>query len=116
LEALDAVPRLMAVAPTEQVAHVNDARSDLDLAVRFVVAWLLVAVVTFVLLWPYGPWLLIPMAAYALAWISYRGAVHAANEYGLSLQVLVDVNHDLLISAEPKLIVVTGRTDARRDL
>jgi hypothetical protein len=109
LEALGAVPRLMAIAPPEQVAYVNDARSDLDLAVRFVVSWVLVAVVTFLLLWPHGPWLLVPLAAYALAWLSYGGSVQAANEYGFALQVLIDLNHKLLDPASSKLIVVTDR-------
>jgi hypothetical protein len=108
LEALGAVPRLMAVAPPDQVAHVNDARSELDLAIRFVLSWLLVGITTFLLLWPYGPWLLVPIAAYGLAWLSYRGAVHAATEYGLALYVLIDLNHELL-ATEPSKLIVAGR-------
>jgi hypothetical protein len=32
-----------------------------------------------------------------LAWLSYRGAVHAAIDYGNALLVLVDLNHGTLL-------------------
>lgn len=107
VEALDAVPRLMAVAPAEQIAHVNDARTDLDLAVRLVVSWLLLAVLSFLLLMSHGPWLVVPLGSYALAWASYRGAVHAADEYGSALYVLIDVNHELIKPTTGQLIVAS---------
>lgn len=110
LEALSAVPRLMAIAPPEQVAQVNDTRSDLDIAVRFVLSWLAAAVVSFLLLWPYGPWLLVPLGAYGLAWMSYRGAVQAASEYGFALHVLIDVNHKLVDSEPSQLILPASIT------
>jgi hypothetical protein len=74
LEALAVIPHLMDIAEAEQVAHVDDARTELDLAVRVVVSWLLVAATGFGLLWPYGSWLALPIAAYGLAWLSYRAA------------------------------------------
>lgn len=73
-----------------RVARVEDTRAGLDLAVRFVVSWVLVASATFLLLWPYGSWVLISLLAYGMAWISYRGACHAAIEYGLAVWVLID--------------------------
>jgi hypothetical protein len=36
------------------------------------------------------------VGAYALAWLSYRAAVHAAEEYGQALVVLFDLNHRAL--------------------
>jgi hypothetical protein len=94
--ALDVVPRLMYLAPPEHSAYVDDARTELDLAVRFVISWLLVTVISFALVWPYGAWIAVPIGAYALAWLSYRAAVHTAEEYGRTLIVLVDLNHRLL--------------------
>jgi hypothetical protein len=60
------------------------------------VSWLLVAAISFFLVWPYGVWLVVPLAAYGLAWGSYRGALHAAAEYGYAVWVLVDLNHQLV--------------------
>ena len=90
-------PHLMSLAPRDQVDYVDDARSDMDLAVRLVVSWLMVAVVSFAFLWTFGAWLLLPVLAYLMAWVSYRGAVAAAEEYGVALQVLFDLNHRILL-------------------
>lgn len=97
LDALAVVPHLIDVAPAHQAAYIEDARTELDLAVRFVASWSLLAVASFSLLWPYGTWLAVPLIAYGLAWLSYRGAVHAAEEYGSALLVLADLNADALI-------------------
>lgn len=98
LDATTVVPHLLAVAGPSEVASVNDARGELDLAVRFVLSWLLVASISFLLVWPYGAWLLVPLAAYGMAWVSYRAAVHAASAYGSALLVLVDLNHEALLT------------------
>jgi hypothetical protein len=90
------VPHLMFVADRQLIDYVDDTRSGMDLSVRFVVAWLEVAVITFLLLWPYGPWLALPLAAYGMAWISYRGAVRSAEDYGVALLLLLDFGHGKL--------------------
>jgi hypothetical protein len=111
------IPHLLRIADSDHVAQVHDSRLDLDLAVRFSISWLLLAVVTFVLLWPYDFWLILPIIAYGLAWVSYRAACHAAEEYGSSLLVLFDLNHHLLaerihapqqgIALSPDLLIVS---------
>jgi hypothetical protein len=98
LDAVSVVPHLLAVATPTEVATVNDARGELDLAVRFVLSWVLVAAISFLLVWPYGSWLLVPLAAYGMAWISYRAAVQAASAYGSALSVLVDLNYEKLMT------------------
>lgn len=117
LDALAVVPHLMWLAPADHIANVDDARSDLDLAVRFVCSWLLLAVSSFVLLWPYGVWLLVPLTAYGLAWVSYAAAVQSADEYGGALLVLVDLNHRLLAEQFPlppdRSITFSARERAR---
>jgi hypothetical protein len=94
--AIELTPHLMTLVPSEHSAYVDDARTALDLAVRMVISWLLVATTSFLLVWPYGAWIAVPIGAYALAWLSYRSAVHAAEEYGSALVVLFDLNHELL--------------------
>lgn len=96
LDAIAVAPHLMLIADPEHTAYVDDARTDLDLATRFVFAWLILATVSFALLWPYDAWIAIPLAAYSGAWASYRASIAAADEYGTALQVLVDLNHHLL--------------------
>lgn len=96
IKAVSLIPHLLGAAPDQHAARVDDARVDLDLAVRFTVAWLLTAVLTFSLLVTHGAWLIIPLGAYGLAWVSYRGAVRAADDYGHALIVFVDMNHGLL--------------------
>lgn len=89
-------PHLMFLVDDRVSDYVNDTRSDLDLAVRFVVSWLILGAVSFVLLWPFGRWLVVPLAAYGLAWTSYLGAVRAADEYGASLHLLTDFGQPAL--------------------
>jgi hypothetical protein len=100
--AIEVTPHLMTLVHREHSAYVDDARTALDLAVRLVISWLIVATTSFLLVWPYGAWNMVPISAYALAWLSYRSAVHAAEEYGSALMVLFDLNHKLLDEYLPK--------------
>lgn len=110
--AIPVVPHLLALASeSPEVQAVNDARSELDLAIRWVVSWLLVAVITFVLLVPQGAWVVLSLAAYGLAWVSYRGSVHAAADYGYALWVVVDLN---LGSAENRCTPLNAGIESRR--
>jgi hypothetical protein len=96
LNVIAVVPHLMLIADRSHVDYVNDARGDLDLSIRFVFSWLVLACVSFWLVWPHGAWMLVPIASYGAAWIAYRGAVAAAHEYGTALRVLVDLNYHKL--------------------
>jgi hypothetical protein len=113
LEAITVTPHLMVTGPPAETQMVDDAGTELDLCVRFVVCWLLFATVSFFLLWPYGIWLLIPLISYSLAWLSYRAAVHAGEEYGITLCALFDLNHSAL--GERFQLDAFGNT-ARRDV
>jgi hypothetical protein len=112
LDGIAAFPYLMLVGDDKTVDMVDDAGTDMDLAVRFVFTWLFLGVSSFALLWPYGPWLAVPLAFYCLAWLSYRGAAAAAAEYVSAVRLLFDLNHWRLsaISAENLL----GEDAARR--
>jgi hypothetical protein len=90
------VPYLLSMTGDSATESVDDARGDLDLAIRLTISWLIAALTSFVLLLGGGPWLVVPLVCYALAWLSYIGAVKAAEDYGQSLWILIDMHRRLL--------------------
>jgi hypothetical protein len=91
LEAIEVIPRLYPLMPATMVRTIDDARNELDVAASFVFVWLTATGVGFVALWPYGPWLVIPLVTYLLAYLSYLGAVGAARYYGQTLTWAIDL-------------------------
>lgn len=92
LDAIAVMPYLARVAPVEDMVHVNDQRSNLDLAVRMVLVSTIAFIISFALLWQYGLWLLVALVPYALAFLSYRGAVVAAGAYGRAFAAIITLN------------------------
>ncbi len=43
-------------------------------------------------LWHHGPWLLIALVPYVVAYLSYRGAVVVAHEYGSAVSTMIDLD------------------------
>ena len=91
LDAIEWIPRLHPLAAPQMTAAVSDARNQMDLALRFVLVWLVATAVGVVLLARHGPWLLLPLATYFLAWLAYRGGVEAARGYGETLIWAIDL-------------------------
>jgi hypothetical protein len=89
LDAVTTAAYLAQVADQTVRDYYDDSRNSLDIAVRMVLVWGLTSAVTFGFLWRYDGWLLVPATASALSYMSYRGAVAAAERYGESLKVLV---------------------------
>jgi hypothetical protein len=58
---------------------------------RFVVVWLMASAIGVLLLAIHGPWLVIPLITFSLAWICYRGSVAAAEAYGDTLVWALDL-------------------------
>lgn len=85
-------PHLMMLAPREQADYVNDQRTTLDLAIRSCLVCMLGFLAAVIFLWPHGLWLLVALVPLGLAWLCYRGAVTAAQEYGSALRMLLDLN------------------------
>lgn len=83
---------LALVAPENHVNYLNDQRNGLDLAVRLCASGLIASLATAFLMWPWDVWLLLTAVPYALAYVSYRGALVAAVHYGDALAALVDLN------------------------
>ena len=92
LDAVQVMPYLARVASAEDMDYVNDQRSTLDLAVRLSLVSTIAFFFSLSLLWRYGLWLLIAVVPYALAFLSYRGAVVAADAYGQAFAVVIALN------------------------
>ena len=92
IDALQVVPHLLLIAPTNHIDYVNDQRSQLDLAVRMTFISVVAAVTAIIFLWPYGTWVLIALIPYGLAYLSYRGSIVAAGHYGSALETLITLN------------------------
>lgn len=92
IDALQAVPHLLLIAPANHVDYVNDQRSQLDLAVRMTFISVVAAATTIIFLWSDGIWVLIALIPYMLAYFSYRGSVVAAGHYCSALETLINLN------------------------
>jgi hypothetical protein len=64
------------------------------------------AFIAIAFLWHHGPWLLIALAPYAIAYLSYRGAIIVAHEYGAAVSTMIDLDrfalYDYLRLRRPK--------------
>ena len=92
-------PRLYPLLSEPLTAALDDARNQLDLAVRFAATFGLIAVGALILLAPHGWWAAAVLAALALAWLSYRGSVNAAISYGELLESAIDLHRFDLLQA-----------------
>lgn len=85
-------PHLILVGRESDVAYVRDQRTQLDLATRMTATCALLCIALTVLLLPAGWWLTLVAIPYLLAHAFYRGACSVAQEYGVALYTLVDLN------------------------
>ena len=96
MDSLQVVPHLLLIAPANHVDYVNDQRSQLDLAVRMTFISAVASATAVLFLWPYGLLVLIATIPYALAYLSYRGSVVAADHYGSALDTLINLDRFML--------------------
>jgi hypothetical protein len=80
-----AAPYIGQVAEPVEQDYLDDARTSMDVVVRMVLVWSLLTAMETALLWRFGTWLLLPAATFCLAYMSYRGAVANAAQYGTIL-------------------------------
>ncbi|HMM95105.1 hypothetical protein [Phycicoccus sp.] len=106
------------VAEPSQTAYVQDQRNAMDLAVRMVGTCLAMFGLTFVLYWPHGVWLLVALLPLCGAFLSYRGAVAAADSYGRALSAWIQLNRFRLYEALqlPPVRDAQEERDQNRDL
>src|SRR6266511_2752421 len=86
------MPRLYPHLSERLTQVLNDRRNQLDVAVRLCAVLLLATVISTPMLMGDGWWLTVPAATGLLAWVAYRGAVHAAVSYGQALYVAFDLH------------------------
>lgn len=92
LDAVQVAPYLATVATADQLDYLSGAREELDTAIGLTAAALLATVITIALLLLDKGWLLLALLPYAVAYLSYRGAVSAASEYGTALSVVLSLS------------------------
>lgn len=92
LDAIRVMPYLSRVASSDDIAYLNDQRSNLDLAVRMCLTSLLASALWLVIFWRHVWWLPLAAIPVGVAYLSYRGAVVAAGEYGRALAVVIALN------------------------
>jgi hypothetical protein len=92
LNALTCIPRLGMVASDREVAYVENQRTQLELATRTSFLAIAAVLVTLAMTWRDGPWMLLALVPYAVAFLAYRGSVAIAHEYGTSMAVMVDLS------------------------
>jgi hypothetical protein len=92
LDAVTIVPYIGLVVHNERVEYLNDQRQLLDLSVRMCATSLLAAVIAMTALWRHGPWFLLALLPYSVAYLSYLGAVVVAREYGSAMSTLIDLD------------------------
>jgi hypothetical protein len=112
LDAGTVIRHIAFVAPPERLGYLNDQRQLLDLSVRMCATSVLATLIAIASFWPHGPWLLLALVPYAIAYVSYRGAVVVAREYGAAFATIIDLDrfafYDYLRVPLPK------NTDAER--
>ncbi len=101
LDSAVAFPRLYPHMSDRLATAWEDLTDQLDTAAHLCVTFLLATVISGGLLAPHGwdgYWLLIPLVAGALAWISYRATIASAKHQGVVLMVAFDLHRFDLLS------------------
>jgi len=116
LDPITTIPRLAMVGGEREIGYVQNQRVQLELAIRTTFVALLATLVTIAVMWRHGSWLLLALIPYAAAFLTYRGAVAIAHEYGTSLAVLTDLSrfdlYERLHLSHPKDTVDERNTNA----
>ena len=113
LDAVSVIQQVSFVAQPERLAYVGDQRQLLDLSVRMSATGIVATLIAISGLWRHGAWLLLALAPYGVAYLSYRGAVVVAHEYGAAVAAMIDLDRFTLYDAL-RMPHPTDTTDERR--
>jgi hypothetical protein len=117
LNVLTILPHVALAAQSEDVRYLDDQRTQLDLAVRMCFTAILASIVSVAFLWHDERWLLVAAIPAALAYITYRGAIVSAQDYGVAMMALIDMNrfalYERLHMPRPDNIAEERRTNER---
>jgi hypothetical protein len=92
LEAIVIAPHLALIVPDRHLLYLQDSRQQLDTTIRLCTVSLLATGIAVVVLLRDGLWLLAALIPYSLAYIAYRGAVASAEEYGIAISSVIDLD------------------------
>jgi hypothetical protein len=92
LDAMLTAPHFALIAADKHVQYLRDTRQQMDTSVRLCVVSLLGALEAIACLATDGWWLLVALVPYALAYLAYRAAVAAADEYTTAVKTVIDLN------------------------
>jgi hypothetical protein len=117
LDAVSVIQHISFVAPAERLAYIDDQQQLLDLSVRMTATSIVATVIAITALWRHGPWLLLALVPYGVAYLSYRGAVVVAHDYGAALAAMIDLDrfalYDALRLPRPKNTAAERRKNAK---
>lgn len=89
IDSIAFIPLCFSVADDRQIDLLNDAQTALDVAVKFVYVWWILACLSFVVFFDDGPFLIAALGAFLLSMISYEAAVDAARVYGIAMNRMI---------------------------
>lgn len=117
LKATLTAPHFSLVAAERHVEYLEDARGKVNTSIRLCVVSLIATAETFVCLATDGWWLLATLVPYALAYLSYRAAIAAADEFTTAIKVVIDLNrftlYEKLHVRQPTSTEEERRTNAK---
>jgi hypothetical protein len=96
LRILPIAPHLHLVAPPRHLDYLEDAREDMDSAIRICTVGLVATALSVGFLMTKGLWLLWAILPYSVSYLSYKGAVSAAQGYGAVVASVLDLDRFLL--------------------
>ncbi|MEV6442459.1 hypothetical protein [Amycolatopsis sp. NPDC051716] len=92
LSAIRTAPLLALIAPELDRSYLIDSRQQMDTSIRLCVVALLATLETVACLFTDGWWLLTSLVPYCLAYIAYRAAVAAADDFMTVVRSVLDLN------------------------
>lgn len=96
LSAITIAPHLHLIVPPRHLEYLVDSRQDMDSAIRICTVGLVATVLTACCFFDNGIWLLWTFFPYFVSYLAYKGAVSAAQTYGVVVGSVIDLNRFLL--------------------
>ena len=96
LSAIAIAPHLHLVVPARHLEYLVDTREDMDSSIRVCTVGLVATVLTVCCFLDHGIWLLWTFLPYFISYLAYKGAVSAAQTYGVVVGTVIDLNRFLL--------------------
>lgn len=96
LQILPIAPHLHLIAPARHLDYLEDAREEMDSAIRICTVGLVATALSAGFLMTKGLWLLWALLPYSVSYLSYKGAISAAQGYGAVVASVLDLDRFLL--------------------